>query len=173
MNINVQNARSRTRLYVTTRIKGKAAFVESKNKWCGSNHGSGRRKWESFEKVVPGIFRFRIHRQSLSLFVDRYFDSTSYFFTRGHVAFIDYPRHYAKASKTPFELYLSRTVKSFAVTLLDVGRNRGLSLSLALAKGRNARAPLLWMRKIEVYKDRNIFHVRGSCSIEINQHFCR
>jgi len=80
------------------------------------------------------------YRSSL---IDISIRSTSYFFTRGHVAFIDYPRHYAKASKTPFELYLSRTVKSFAVTLLDVGRNRGLSLSLALAKGRNARTPLL------------------------------
>lgn len=76
-----------------------------------SNHGSEHRKRELFEKVARHLSFSNPSSVIIALVIDT---STSYFFTRGHVAFIDYSHHYAKASKAPSGRYFSHIIKSFS-----------------------------------------------------------
>lgn len=93
INSNIQSERSRTGLYVTTGIKGKAAFVAQRVRTNdagvitdqdGENENRLKRLClasSAFESIASH------YRSSV---IDISIRSTSYFFTRDHVAFIDY-----------------------------------------------------------------------------------
>lgn len=103
-----------TGLYVTTEIKGKAAFVARRARTNdagvitdqdGENESRLKRLYSA-----SSAFKF-IASHYRSPVIDISIRPTFYFFTHGLVAFIDYPRHYAKDTTAE----LSATVKPFAL----------------------------------------------------------
>lgn len=142
--------RSLTGLYVTTGIKGKAAFVarRARTNDAGVITDQDGENESRLKRLCSASSAFEsIASHYRSSFGDRYFDPF-YFFTLGHVAFVDYPRHYAKASKAPPGYTFRELLSLSLLRWHDVGAEiGGLSLSLTLPRKKTAS---FTMQKIEV-----------------------
>lgn len=98
----------------TMKIKGKAAFVArgARINDAGIITDRSTENESRLKRFFPASSAFKsIVSHYRSSVIDTSSRSTSHFFTRGHVAFIDYPHYYAKASKALLGRYFSHIIK--------------------------------------------------------------
>lgn len=150
-NINIQNERSWAGLYVTTGIKGKAAFVARRARTNDAGVITDGENESRLKRLCPASSAFEsIVSHYRSSVIDISIRLTSYFFTRGHVAFIDYPRHYAKASKAPPSWIFRELLSLSPLRCSTLAQKSRFVAFTGACRKRNARTFLLQMQKMEI-----------------------